>query len=125
MSRWMLAVFVSVCLADRIGQADATYAGTPAAVTVYVPVGATLTIDGRRTEQMTAVRHFVSPPLPGGRFAYTLRAEYTWFGQPTARQARVEVWAGANVVVDMMTAELQPPPAPRINAPAAWSKPSE
>jgi uncharacterized protein (TIGR03000 family) len=113
MTRWILAAVAAVTIAGRTGQADVTVTASPAAVTVYVPVGATLLIDGVKTRQMTAVRQFVSPPLPvGRRFVYTLTAAFTSDGRPTARRAEVEVWAGASVAVDMMEAADVAPPAP-------------
>jgi uncharacterized protein (TIGR03000 family) len=108
MKRWLFTTAAAV-LAAAPAAADA-----PATVTVTVPVGATLTIDGQRTEQMTAVRQFISPPLAAGRtYTYNLQATYTWEGATVSRQRKIEVSAGSSVAVDMASAPaVAAPPAP-------------
>lgn len=93
----------------------------PCYLNVYAPVGATLTVNGTRTGQMTELRHFVSPPLTAGKsFYYNFAAYYTSNGQPVIRKQQVEVTAGANVVVNMFEAPLakteMPVPKPAVNA---------
>ena len=110
--RWpllALGLFTATSRADDVAR-----------VTVHVPVGATLTIDGKPTEQMTGVRQFESPPLkPGYLYPYTFRAEFTWNGQPVVVQKRVKVQPGELVVVDLNDgppppkAEPKPEPPPR------------
>ncbi|CAN5568340.1 hypothetical protein BH11PLA2_BH11PLA2_35620 [soil metagenome] len=92
----------------------------PCYLTVNVPVGATLTVNGARTEQMTASRRFISPALPmDKKFYYTFVASYTSNGEVVSRKQQVEVTAGANLVVDMWSAEIipveKPLPVPKKN----------
>lgn len=108
MTRWLLS-------SGLIAFAVPARAEQPAHVTVMVPVGATLTINGVKTDQMTGVRQFVTPPLPEGkRFEYEFRAAYTWFGEPVQKKHRVVVEAGRVTVVDMTTGEDVPPPPPFV-----------
>jgi uncharacterized protein (TIGR03000 family) len=82
-------------------------AAEPCLLNVSVHVGASLTVNGARTEQMTALRRFVSPPLPRGKsYYYTFEATYTSNGVPVARRKVVEVNAGATVAVDMTAAPI-------------------
>jgi uncharacterized protein (TIGR03000 family) len=101
MKRWLFTTAAAAAMAAGSSRA----ADAPANVTVTVPVGATLTINGQRTQQMTAVRQFVSPPLDAGqKYVYTFQATYTWNGKTVTRLLPVEVWSGATVTVDMHTA---------------------
>lgn len=114
MKRWLIGLAAGGVLAAPTGQADGTLFGSPASVTVNVPVGATLTIDGHKTAQMTAVRRFVSPPLPTGRtFAYTLQATYTWDGTAVSRKSVIDVVSGGSVTVDMAAAAVVAVPVPK------------
>ncbi len=73
---------------------------TLAHLTVNVPAGARLWLDGRPTTRTGPVRQFVSPPLtPGGRYTYQVRANWGEDGHEVTRMQRVEVTAGAHVVV--------------------------
>jgi uncharacterized protein (TIGR03000 family) len=86
-----------------------------AAVTVNVPVGATLFINGQPTHQMTAVRHFITPELAAGkRYRYNLEATYTWDGEEVTKKTSIVVSAGAKLSVDLTKAEtvVKPPPPP-------------
>src|SRR5947209_2530016 len=117
MKRWLFTTAAAAAFAAGPARADDATAN----VTVTVPVGASLTIDGKRTEQMTAVRQFVTPPLAGGqKYTYTLQASYTWNGKAVTKEQKVEVWGGATVAVDMMAAHDAPPAAGR---PAPGSEP--
>jgi uncharacterized protein (TIGR03000 family) len=109
MNRWLLFAAVAVLVASGPALAD-----DPAHVTVTIPIGATLTVDGHRTEQMTAVRQFVTPPLAGGRtYVYLFQADYTWEGKPVTKAKVVEVKAGGTVAVDMFAAPEVPHAAPK------------
>jgi uncharacterized protein (TIGR03000 family) len=109
MNRWLLFATLAV-----LGVSGPAWADDPAHVTVTIPIGATLTVDGHRTEQMTAVRQFVTPPLAGGRtYVYLFQADYTWEGKPVTRAKVVEVKAGGTVAVDMAAAPEVPHAAPK------------
>jgi uncharacterized protein (TIGR03000 family) len=89
-------------------------AGRTTLVTVTVPVGATLTINGRPTHQMTGVRQFVTPELPvGPKYRYQFEATFTWFGEEVTKRKLVELTAGTTVSVDMMQGETVVKPPPR------------
>lgn len=114
--RTLFAIAVSfigtaVVSAPAIGPSPA-----PCYLTVNVPVGATLTVNGVRTEQMTAVRKFVSPKLtPGDVYYYTFVAYYTQDGEGVSQKQQVEVKAGASVTVDLVNGEViksNPKPTP-------------
>jgi uncharacterized protein (TIGR03000 family) len=87
---------------------------------VNIPVGATLTVNGMRTEQMTAVRKFISPPLPSGqKFYYTFLAYYTQDGEGVTKKKIVEVTAGAAITVNVVSGETISAPKPKFIAPAS------
>ena len=106
------------CSALAASVAGIRGADAPASVTVYVPVGATLFINGQPTQQMTAVRSFVTPALPAGkRFRYNLEATYTWDAEEVTKRKAVEVTAGATVSVNMVEGETA------VNPPEPEAKP--
>lgn len=83
-----------------------TVATSPTNLTVYVPVGATLTFNGARTEQMTAVRTFVTPAVEMGKdYYYTVEATYTSNGEPVLRRHQLKFTAGQTLVINMLEAE--------------------
>jgi uncharacterized protein (TIGR03000 family) len=98
--------------------ATAARAGeAPATLRVLLPTDAVLTIDGAPTQATSAVRSFVTPPLPAGRdFRYDLRAQLVRDGKSVTVERRVTVRAGQETVT-----ELRPPVAPsagvRLSAP--------
>lgn len=87
-----------------------TYAAPPAAnsqpdpiahLTVNVPAGARLWLDGTPTTRTGPVRLFVSPPLtPGGRYSYQIRASWDESGHEVTQSQKVEVTAGSHVSVN-------------------------
>jgi uncharacterized protein (TIGR03000 family) len=104
--------FLFVISLSDLSAADAT--GT-AAVTVQVPVGATLFINGQPTSQMTSTRKFVTPALlVGKRYRYNLEATYTWNGEELTKKYSIEVTAGGTITVDLTKGEtvVKPPPPP-------------
>ena len=128
MRKWLLLagiigiVAVAVPVVREIS-ADAT--SSVAYTTVRVPIGATLTINGQRTEQMTAVRQFVTPPLPyGGTFSYEFIATFTWNGTITSKKQLVRIHAGEAFDIDMLAAPDFATPAPVIVSPEVpvWLK---
>jgi uncharacterized protein (TIGR03000 family) len=77
---------------DRPAPADDA---RPAAVLVSLPADARLTVDGQATTSTTALRRFVTPPLPAGKeFEYTFRAEVVRGDVTYAMTRKVTVRAG-------------------------------
>lgn len=110
--RSVCAVVILAVTAFDLPAAEPT--GT-AAVTIHVPVGATLFINGQPTQQMTAVRRFVTPELVvGKRFRYNLEATYTWDGEEITKKSSIEVMAGGSISLDLTKGEavVKPPPPP-------------
>ncbi len=72
-----------------------------ARISVRVPAGVTLYIDGTRNNRTELVRDFTTPPLPVGQeFAYTMKAEWVRNGQPESQTQRITFRAGEIVTVD-------------------------
>lgn len=72
-----------------------------ARITVKLPPGATLYVDGKKNERADAVREFNTPPLPQGQeFAYQMKAEVMRNGHPETQTTTVNVRAGELVSVD-------------------------
>lgn len=128
MRKWLLIAGITGIVAVAVPvvremSADAT--SSVAYTTVRVPVGATLTINGQRTEQMTGVRQFVTPPLPhGGTFSYEFIATFTWNGTLTSKKQLVRIRAGESLDIDMMAAPDFAAPAPVVVPPEVpvWLK---
>ncbi len=121
MRKWLLfagiigIVAVAVPVVREMS-ADAT--SSVAYTTVRVPVGATLTINGQRTEQMTSIRQFVTPPLPyGGTFSYEFIATFTWNGTLTSKKQLIRIHAGESLDIDMMAAHDFAMPLPVVKPP--------
>jgi len=81
-----------------------------ATVIVRVHPDATLTVDGKETQQTGERRRFVSPPLqPGKKYTYTFVAEWmprnNYETYKVTRKVTVE--AGKTVEIDMSEADLQ------------------
>jgi uncharacterized protein (TIGR03000 family) len=74
-----------------------------ARLTVQLPAGAKLWIDGQSTQQTGALRMIETPPTlePGRSYSYKLRAEWAEKGQPVERERDVSFQAGNQVVVNM------------------------
>ncbi|OWK40600.1 Keratin [Fimbriiglobus ruber] len=72
-----------------------------ARITVKLPSGTTLFVDGKKNERTDLVREFNTPPLPQGQeFAYLMRAETTRDGRPEYQVTKVTFRAGEIVTVD-------------------------
>jgi uncharacterized protein (TIGR03000 family) len=73
----------------------------PATVVVNLPADAKLTVDGRATSSVTAVRTFVSPTLlPNHSYTYTLTAEVMQNGTPVRQSQQIAVRAGQETRVE-------------------------
>ena len=127
MRKWLLFAVITGIVAVAVPvvrelSADAT---SVAYTTVRVPVGATLTINGQRTEQMTGLRQFVTPPLPhSGTFSYEFIATFTWNGVLTSKKQLVRIHAGESLDIDMMAAPDFAAPVPVVIPPEVpvWLK---
>jgi uncharacterized protein (TIGR03000 family) len=103
------------------GLTAAEAAPQSAAIRVYLPPGARLTIDGAATAQTSGTRLFASPPLEGDRdFHYTLTAEFTRRGEAVTVRKVVPVRAGRETVVSLGVPE---PAADAMAVPAAGRAP--
>jgi uncharacterized protein (TIGR03000 family) len=81
--------------------APAARATDRATISVKLPPGAALYVDGTRSPSNEPVRQFTTPPLPTGReFAYLLRAEVVRNGQTETFTQKVPFRAGERVEVD-------------------------
>jgi len=75
-----------------------------ARITVKLPPGATLYVDGKKNERTEPVREFNTPPLPAGQeFAYLMKAEVLRDGRPETTTTKVSFRAGEIVTVDLTT----------------------
>lgn len=81
-----------------------------AKITVKLPQGATLFVNGGKNERTELVREFTTPTLtPGKVYQYTMRAELTRNGLPEYQESKVEFRAGDSLTVDFTS--LAEPPA--------------
>jgi uncharacterized protein (TIGR03000 family) len=72
-----------------------------AKITVKLPKGATLFVNGGKNERSELVREFTTPTLtPGKAYQYTMRAELTRNGLPEYQESKVDFRAGDALTVD-------------------------
>lgn len=72
-----------------------------AKITVKLPAGATLFVNGGKNNRTESVREFTTPALtPGKVYTYTMRAEITRNGLPEYQESKVEFRAGDALTVD-------------------------
>jgi uncharacterized protein (TIGR03000 family) len=77
---------------------------------VHLPADVTLFVEGKRTNSVSNIRQFVSPPLdPNKDYHYTLRAEMTRDGKTLTTTRRVEVRAGKTEEVYLNFSDLNEP----------------
>jgi uncharacterized protein (TIGR03000 family) len=87
------------------GTAPAPSALERARITVKLPPGATLYVDGKKNERTGPVREFSTPVLrPGQEYAYLMKAEVTRNGRPESQTTKVTFRAGEIVTVDFTAA---------------------
>ena len=80
-----------------------------ARLTVKLPPGATLFVDGKKNEKPGDVREFTTPPLPAGKeFKYTLMVQVMRNGLPESLSEEVVFHAGEIVPVRDFTAMMGP-----------------
>jgi uncharacterized protein (TIGR03000 family) len=71
-------------------------------VWLRVPRDAEVWVDGARTRQTGASRHFYSPPLtPGETYTYQFRVRWNKDGTSAEETQQVRVYAGANVRLEL------------------------
>lgn len=81
--------------------APATDRPEPATLTIKLPPGATLTVDGKRLERGGQFR---TPPLtPGREYTYQMQTEQVTDGRPVKAATKVSFRAGELVTVDLTT----------------------
>lgn len=69
--------------------------GERARITLKLPAGATLYVDGKKHDRVDAVRQFDTPPVPVGQtFTYAVRVEVVRNGRPESQSEQVTVRAG-------------------------------
>ncbi len=86
-----------------------------AKITVKLPQGATLFVNGGKNERTELVREFTTPTLtPNKTYRYTMRAELVRNGLPEYQESKVEFRAGDTLTVDFTS--LADPPATRSAA---------
>jgi uncharacterized protein (TIGR03000 family) len=72
-----------------------------AKITVKLPKGATLFVNGGKNERTELVREFTTPSLtPGKVYQYTMKAEVVRNGLPEYQESKVEFRAGDALTVD-------------------------
>jgi uncharacterized protein (TIGR03000 family) len=76
-----------------------------ARITVKLPPGATLYVDGKKNDRTGSVREFSTPVLAAGQeYAYLMKAEVTRDGRPESQTTKVTFRAGEIVTVDFTAA---------------------
>ncbi len=78
-----------------------TLQGERARITLKLPAGATLYVDGRKHDRVDAVRQFDTPPVPAGQtFTYAVRVEIMKNGRPESQSEQVTVRPGETTTRD-------------------------
>ncbi len=70
-------------------------------VEVYLPEGARLFIEGQETRSKGPMRRFVSPPLPPGKYTYTIKAIIPGPNGPRTVTRRIDVRPGDFESIDL------------------------
>jgi uncharacterized protein (TIGR03000 family) len=107
---YFLSAVLTLVVPELVLAAPPSQAGgrLPARITVTLPAGARLTIDGEPTRQATTLRTFGTPPLPRGRtFVYTLRAKLRRGGTTLTVLKEVPVRAGRETVLSIRFPRVQ------------------
>jgi uncharacterized protein (TIGR03000 family) len=113
MRAMLLAVFSLVACTAIAKAPPAGPAKAPCLLTVKVPVGATMIVNGAPTAQMTEVRKFISPSLEAGKaYYYTFTIFYQENLQIVTKKKQVQVKAGDDVSVDFADVEAVKVPNP-------------
>ena len=82
----------------------ATPLRTTATVNVVLPADAELSFQGIRVGQTGDYRRFITPPLlPGSSYTYDIRATWRANGQEVTRDRHVDIQAGDQLTVDLLT----------------------
>jgi uncharacterized protein (TIGR03000 family) len=96
---WILAAGLLACLIPA-GTFAQQYRKT-VTVEVYLPEGARLFIEGQETRSKGPMRRFVSPPLPPGKYTYTIKAIIPGPNGPRTVTRRIDVRPGDFESIDL------------------------
>jgi uncharacterized protein (TIGR03000 family) len=77
-------------------------------VEVYLPETARLLIEGRETSSRGPMRRFVSPPMPPGKYVYTIQAIIADPGGPRTVTRRIDVRPGDFESIDLRAPGQRP-----------------
>jgi uncharacterized protein (TIGR03000 family) len=77
-------------------------------VEVYLPEGARLFIEGREMSFSGPMRRFVSPPLPPGKYTYTIKASIPGPGGAQTVTRRIDVRPGDFESIDLRDPDKRP-----------------
>ncbi|MBS0206975.1 MAG: TIGR03000 domain-containing protein [Planctomycetes bacterium] len=77
-------------------------------IEVYLPECARLWIEGHETKSRGPKRLFVSPPLPPGKYTYSITATYTSPDGPQTVTRLIDVRPGDFESIDLRPAEMRP-----------------
>ncbi len=75
---------------------------------VYLPDGARLFIEGQEATFKGSMRRFISPPLPPGKYTYTIKANIPGSGGPRTITRRIDVRPGDFESIDLRPAGKGP-----------------
>lgn len=91
---------VQVPTNSRSGAPSRTFDSTTAQLIVQVPAEAEVWLEGAKTRQPGALRHFVTPPLtPSDDYSYEIRARWRDEGREVEQTQKVVIRAGERVRV--------------------------
>jgi uncharacterized protein (TIGR03000 family) len=77
-------------------------------VEVYLPEDARLFVEGQETTSRGSMRRFVSPPLPPGKYIYTIKAIIPDAGGPRTVTRQIDVQPGDFESIDLREPGKQP-----------------
>jgi uncharacterized protein (TIGR03000 family) len=101
MSRTLLAAAGMIALVLPAGIAPAQTSDKTVTLEVFVADNARLFIEGKETRSSGPVRRFVSPPLPPGKYSYTLKAVMPGPKGPRVITRKVDIRPGDFESIDL------------------------
>lgn len=116
--RWILAIGLLACLGP-IGSFAQDFRKT-VTIEVYLPEDARLLIEGQDTRSSGLMRRFVSPPIPPGKYTYTVTAIIPGPDGPKTVTRRLDVRPGDFESIDLREpgrrpiADVEYEPTPQV-----------